>query len=138
MSHPTAARFVVSKGEAAKKSRTLIDTTTVNFGSSLKTEYFDCEMELSEGQSVGNTIAAFTPYNKSPKTPWSLLMLGVRQIRAFFLYFPRAEQCGIYTSYSQVTFLVVDPFPCQSAEHPVREIEVSIQGKRVANKKASR
>ena len=28
--------------------------------------------------------------------------------------------------------------PLQAPEHPVREIEVSLQGKRVANKKASR
>merc|ERR1719445_2157928 len=104
----------------------MMDTTTINFGSTLKSEYFDCELDMSGRNSISSTAAAFMPYNKYPKNPWSLFMLGIRQVRSFFTYFPRAEQCGIYFSYSQ------------SPEHPVKEVEISIQGKRVANKKSSK
>ena len=122
----TSNKHIVSAGPSALKSRTMMDTTTINFGSTLKSEYFDCELDMSGRNSISSTAAAFMPYNKYPKTPWSLFMLGIRQVRSFFTYFPRAEQCGIYFSYSQ------------SPEHPVKEVEISIQGKRVANKKSSK
>ena len=34
-------------------------------------------------------LAAFMPYNKNPKTPYTSVALGLRQIRAFLLFFPR-------------------------------------------------
>jgi len=43
--------------------------------------------------------------------------MGMRQIRAFFLYFPRAEQCGAYFRWSQ------------SETDPVTEIGLKIQAK---------
>ena len=122
----TSNKHIVSAGPSALKTRTMMDTTTINFGSTLKSEYFDCELDMSGRNSISSTAAAFMPYNKYPKTPWSLFVLGVRQVRSFFTYFPRAEQCGLYFSYSQ------------SPEHPVKEVEISIQGKRVANKKSSK
>ena len=125
---PTCAgnTWVVSKGDAAMKSRSIFDTSSKNFGSVMKAEFFDCEMDLEEGKTVGSTVSAFLPFNKSPKNPLSLLMLGVRQVRSYFTNFPRAEQCGAYASYSQ------------SPDHPVSEIDISIQGKRVANQRSQR
>jgi hypothetical protein len=122
----TSNKFVISRGPSAHRSRTLMDTSSSKLGSSLKAEYFACEMDLEEGKAVGSTLAAFLPYNKTPKTPWSVFMLGLRQVRAFFLYFPRAEQCGLYASYSQ------------SEENPVREIDISIQGTRKDNRRSRR
>ena len=43
-------------------------------------------------------------------------MMGIRQIRTFFLYYPRTEKCGIMARWSQ------------SKENPVKEIEISVKG----------
>ena len=31
-------------------------------------EYFDCEMDINQGNTVGRAILAFMPYNKYPRT----------------------------------------------------------------------
>jgi hypothetical protein len=56
------------------------------------------------------------PYNKNPKTPYTSIALGLRQIRAFLVFFPRTEQCGVMATWSQ------------SQNNPIKEIEVSIRG----------
>lgn len=57
------------------------------------------------------------PYNKSPKTAYTSLVMGFHQIRAFLFYFPKNEQCGAHLRWSQ------------SKENPVHEVEISIRGK---------
>merc|ERR1719209_1970592 len=109
------------------KSRSVIDYSSKHLGSHTKVELFDCEMvEIEEAKTMGHTINAFMPYNKSPKTPFNIFLMGVRQIQAFFLYFPRTEQCGGYFRFSQ------------SKENPVTEIDISIQGKMLDNPKDSK
>jgi len=110
-------KYFLTKGESAKKSRLNFDNSYQNLGSMLKSEYFDCELEMDKRSTLASTMSAFMPYNKSPQTVNSILLLGLQEIRAFFLYFPRAEQCGLYAQYSQ------------SLQHPVREIDISIMGK---------
>jgi len=119
-------KMIISKGSDALKSRSVIDYSSKHLGSHTKVEFFDCEMvEIEEAKTTGYTINAFMPYNKSPKTPFNVFLMGVRQIQAFFLYFPRTEQCGGYFRFSQ------------SKENPVTEIDISIQGKMLDNNKDS-
>merc|ERR1719427_2575832 len=120
-------KMIISRGPDAMKSRSVIDYTSKHLGSHTKVELFDCEMvEIEEAKTMGHTINAFMPYNKSPKTPFNIFLMGVRQIQAFFLYFPRTEQCGGYFRFSQ------------SKENPVTEIDISIQGKMLDNPKDSK
>ncbi|QQP50307.1 Putative LOC100868636, partial [Caligus rogercresseyi] len=55
------------------------------------------------------------PYNKSPKTLGNSIRMGIRQIRAYFAFFPRAEKCGAMLRWSQ------------SKDKPVKEIEMTIR-----------
>ena len=64
-------------------------------------EYFDCEMDINQGNTVGRAILAFMPYNKYPRTSASIVTLGFRQILAYIALFPRVERCGIHTKWSQ-------------------------------------
>ena len=80
-------RLIVTRGPSSLKSRYLFDTSSKNFGSVMKAAYFDCEMDLNEGRAVGSTVSAFLPWNKTPKTPWSLVILGLRQVSPKINYF---------------------------------------------------
>jgi len=112
------SKIIISKGQNAMKSRSVINSDSKHLGTLTKVEIFDCEMvEVEEAKTVGHTVNAFLPFNKYPKTPFVLLQMGIRQVRAFFLYFPRVEQCGAYFRFSQ------------SPKNPVTEIDISIQGK---------
>eukprot|EP00090_Calanus_glacialis_P016360 TRINITY_DN2561_c0_g1_i1.p1 TRINITY_DN2561_c0_g1~~TRINITY_DN2561_c0_g1_i1.p1 ORF type:complete len:1526 (-),score=363.79 TRINITY_DN2561_c0_g1_i1:68-4645(-) len=116
------SKMVISNGQDAMKSRSVIDHTSKHLGSQTKAEIFDCEMvEIEEAKTVGHTVNAFLPFNKTPKTPFNIFLMGIRQVQAFFLYFPRTEQCGAYFRFSQ------------SPENPVTEIDISIQGKMLDN-----
>jgi hypothetical protein len=108
---------VISKGNVFKKSRNIIEETNKDLGSTLKVGYFDCELDISRANTVNRLIQAFSPENKNPKTPLSVFTLSMRQARAFFLWFPRAEQCGTFFRWSQ------------SETNPVHEIDITIQGK---------
>ncbi len=92
-------RVTVSRGEDFIKSRAFIDRECHKTGSKIYGEYFDCEMDISKKNTVGHTLGAFMPYNKNPRTPWTSLMMGIRQIRSFFFYFPKNEQCGAMLRY---------------------------------------
>ena len=107
---------IVSLGNP--KTRTIVDHECSKYGYLAKAEYFDCEMDIRRTNTVGRAIGAFMPYNKNPKTPWTMLTMGLRQVRAFFFYFPRAEKCGVYAKWSQ------------SRTNPVREIAIDISGSR--------
>ena len=55
-------------------------------------EYFDCEMDIRQGNTGGRALLAFMPYNKNPKTPFSIVSLGLRQIAAYVALFPRYDK----------------------------------------------
>merc|ERR1719412_1176795 len=93
--------YTVTKGSAFMKDRAFVDMTNENAGAYMYGGYFRCEMDISRKNTVGHALGAFMPYNKNPKTPWTMFTMGMRQIRAFFLYFPRAEQCGAFFRWSQ-------------------------------------
>merc|ERR1711963_1064064 len=52
-------KYIVSAGPSALKSRTMMDTTTINFGSTLKSEYFDCELDMSGRNSISSKLRQF-------------------------------------------------------------------------------
>jgi hypothetical protein len=109
--------MVLSKGNVFKKSRNILDETNKDLGSTLKVGYLDCELDISRANTITRLTQTFSPSNKNPQTPFSTFSLGMRQSRAFFLWFPRAEQCGAYFRWSQ------------SEENPVHEIDITVQGK---------
>jgi len=105
----------LTKGQA--EDRVFVDRTNENVGSYMHGEYFRCEMDIAKKNTIKNAIGAFMPHNKNPKTPWTMFTMGMRQIRAFFLYFPRAEQCGAFFRWSQ------------SQTNPVTEISIKVMAK---------
>nr|ALO75638.1 melanin-engaging protein [Tigriopus kingsejongensis] len=114
-------RVLISRGPDAMHTRSFVDRTNEKTGSYLHGEYFDCEMDISRGNSIQHTLGAFAPYNKNPKSLWTSLSMGVRQIRAFLYLFPKNEQCGAMLRWSQ------------SEDNPVKEIEIAIRGNVEAN-----
>jgi len=111
-----AKAVIVSRGPTAARSRTVLDVDNDKVGMAAKFEYFDCEMDVDKSNTAGRALYAFMPFNKSPKTPYNSLVMGMRQISSFVLLFPRAEKCGIYAAYSQ------------SSVNPTRKIELSVRG----------
>jgi len=109
-------RVVVSRGPDAVKDRVFIHRENEKIGAQIHGEYFNCEMDISKKNTLGHLFGAFMPYNKSPRTPWTSFMMGLRQIRTFFFYFPRNEQCGAMLKWSQ------------SENNPVNEVEIVIRG----------
>lgn len=112
---------VLSKGPDAARLRTVVDNDNAKWGFASKIQYFDCEMEIARGNTLSKALAAFMPYNKNPKTPWTSIVMGVRQVTTFLVLYPRAEKCGIYASWSQ------------STENPVNRLELSITGNKQDN-----
>jgi len=112
---------VVSKGSDATRTRTVVNNDNSQWGFASKIQYFDCEMEVARGNTLSKALAAFMPYNKNPKDPWTSVVMGVRQITTFLVLYPRAEKCGIYASWSQ------------SSENPVRKLELTIKGNKEDN-----
>jgi len=113
--------IVLSKGPDATRQRTVVDDDNSKWGFASKIQYFDCEMEIARGNTLSKALAAFMPYNKNPKTPWTSIVMGVRQVTTFLVLYPRAEKCGIYASWSQ------------STENPVSKLELSIKGNKEDN-----
>ena len=115
---PTCSNsMVLSKGNTFKKSRNIIEDTNKDLGSTIKVGYFDCELDISRANTVNRLAQTFSPENKNPQTPLSIFSLGMRQARAFFLWFPKAEQCGAFFRFSQ------------SEQNPVHEVDITVQGK---------
>merc|ERR1712223_2105127 len=114
---PAKAVAVVSKGADNIKQKTIVDFESDKRGAKLYAEYFGCEMDISPANRFGHIFAAFMPFNKNPKTPYTSVALGLRQIRAFLVFFPRTEQCGVFARWSQ------------SQNNPIKEIEISLRGK---------
>jgi hypothetical protein len=117
-----ANTVIVTKGPNAPADRTFVnveDTTSRGHGMNLNGKYFECEMDVARRNTMGRGLAAFMPYNKSPKTPWTMFSMGMRQIRAFLIYFPKAQQCGARLYWSQ------------SQTKPVTSIIISITGKKL-------
>jgi len=112
---------IVSMGPTAARTRSVFDIESERFGFHTKMEYFDCEMDVGRGNTIGRAIGAFMPYNKSPKSAANNFIMGMRQITSFLLLYPRAEKCGMYAAWSQ------------SLVKPVRKIEMSIRGNRGKN-----
>jgi len=109
------ATTIVSRGPNAAQGRIVRDKENEEFGYYNHAEYFDCEMDIRQGNTIGRALMAFAPYNKYPRNPGSLLSLGIRQIAAYIILFPRVERCGIYTRWSQ------------SQTNPTDEIELSLR-----------
>lgn len=76
-------------------------------------------MDVARRNTIGRGLGAFMPYNKSPKTPWTMFSMGMRQIRAFLIYFPKAQQCGARIYWSQ------------SQTKPMKSILISVTGKKL-------
>jgi len=112
---------VLSKGSDATRTRTVVNDDNSKWGFASKIQYFDCEMEVARGNTLSKALAAFMPYNKNPKDPWTSVVMGVRQITTFLVLYPRAEKCGIYASWSQ------------STENPVKRLELTIKGNKEDN-----
>lgn len=108
-------RVVVSRGPDAARTRVIRDFENEKDGYYAHSEYFDCEMDVSETNARGRALLAFMPYNKNPQTPGSVIYLGVRQILAFLTFYPRVEKCGVFSRWSQ------------SKNNPVTDIEVSLR-----------
>ncbi len=109
-------RVIISKGPEYIKDRTIIDRESSKYGYAIKAEYFNCEMDIRRKNTFKHVFGAFLPYNKNPKTVANSIMMGIRQIRAFFIYFPKNEQCGAMLRYSQ------------SQTNPTTAIELRITG----------
>ncbi|XP_040574440.2 LOW QUALITY PROTEIN: uncharacterized protein [Lepeophtheirus salmonis] len=105
----------ISYGPDAAKTRVIVDKECDNTGSYIHGEYFDCEMESNRGKVLYHLWRAMTPYHKNPKTIGNGIRMGIRQIRAYFVFFPRAEKCGAMLRWSQ------------SKQNPVKEIEISLR-----------
>ena len=84
---------VVSNGDP--REREIINRDNSKYGYRVDAKYFDCEMDISRTNTVCRALGAFMPYDKNPRTPWTMLTIGMRQIRAILFYFPRAEKCGV-------------------------------------------
>lgn len=108
--------MLVSNGDP--REREILSRDNSKYGFRVDAKYFDCEMDIKRTNTIGRALGAFMPYNKSPRTLWTMLTMGMRQIRAFLFYFPRAEKCGVLARYSQ------------SSQNPVREIEIEVGGSR--------
>ena len=121
---PDCPNFMyISRGEDKKKSRVLIDSNDKYTGSRTEAEIIDCEMaEIEEASTVTHTVNAFLPFNKYPPSVLNILVSGLRQARGFLLYFPRAETCGAYYKSGP------------STQHPLKEVDISIQVKQTDNK----
>nr|WQH82008.1 vitellogenin [Caligus rogercresseyi] len=105
----------VSYGPDAATKRVFVDRECDKTGSYLHGEYFDCEMESSRGKNLYHLWRAMTPYNKNPMTIGNGIRMGIRQVRAYFAFFPRAEKCGAMVRWSQ------------SKQNPVKELEISMR-----------
>ena len=113
---PTCSNsMVISKGNM--KSRNILEETNKDLGSTLKVGYFGCELDISRANTINRLFQTFSQGNKNPQTPLSTFALSMRQARAFFIWFPRAEQCGAFARWSQ------------SETNPVHEIDITVQGK---------
>jgi len=108
-------RVILSKGPNAATDRAIINRDNEKYGYNIQSEYFDCELDVGKGNTFGRAIMAFTPYNKNPKNLVTSITMGVRQIRAFFTYFPKAEKCGAFLRWSQ------------SKNNGIKEIEISVR-----------
>jgi hypothetical protein len=115
------SRVVVSRGPGAAKGRIVRDIDNKEMGYMNHMEYFDCEMDIRQGNTGGRALLAFMPYNKNPKTPFSIVSMGLRQIAAYVALFPRAERCGIHTKWSQ------------SPTNPTTDFELTVKVKREQN-----
>nr|XP_040574643.1 uncharacterized protein LOC121123583 [Lepeophtheirus salmonis] len=109
----TRSSLSYSSGES--KKRVFMDHTSDVTGSYLHGEYFDCELPSSRGRVLYHLWKAMMPYNKSPRTFGNSIRMGIHQIRAYFMFFPRAEKCGAMMRWSQ------------SKDKPVREIEITMR-----------
>jgi len=122
-----ANTVIVSRGEDAIAERKFLDvedTTSRGHGLSLEGKYFRCEMDIAKRNTIGRGLYAFMPYNKSPRTPWTMFTMGMRQVRAFLIYFPKAQQCGARLMWSQ------------SQTKPVKSVLISITGKKLNTDKS--
>ena len=115
----TSTNFPVGPGAA--QGRIVRDVDNKELGYANHMEYFDCEMDIRQGNTVGRAMLAFMPYNKNPQTPFALASLGLRQIAAYVALFPRAEKCGIMTKWSQ------------SPTNPTTDFELTVKVKREQN-----
>ncbi|CAB4069088.1 unnamed protein product [Lepeophtheirus salmonis] len=105
----------LSYSPTSVKNRVFMDRECDVTGSYLHGEYFDCEMPSSRGRVLYYLWRSMMPYNKSPKTFGNGIRMGIRQVRAYFTFFPRAEKCGAMLRWSQ------------SKSKPVKEIEITMR-----------
>ena len=99
---PTCEKDTVVERERGKgMEREVWKTEDSKYGFRSTGHYFDCDMDVSGGNTRGRALYAFAPFNKNPKTPATSVSMGFRQILAFLVLYPRIEKCGVHTLYSQ-------------------------------------
>lgn len=102
--------YVITKGGDHKVDRNFIDIDNEEWGFHAEGKYFDCEAHAasSKGQMLNEIVQAFSPLGKHPKDLLTTVIMGLRQINAFTLYFPHIESCGLGFQWSQSKFNPVD------------------------------
>ncbi len=75
--------MVISRGPEYIKNRDFINRESTKYGYFIKGEYFNCEMDIRKKNTIKHLVGAFMPFNKTPKTAWTSIMMGIRQIRLF-------------------------------------------------------
>ena len=102
--------YVLTKGPAYKQERYFANTDNEEWGFHLEGKYFDCEAEeaKSYGQMFNVALEAFNPWTKQPHDLLTTVLMGVRQVQYFLLYYPKVESCGVGLAFSQSKYSPVD------------------------------
>jgi len=110
--------YTITKGVDKKVDRYFLNSDNEEFGFHVEGKYFDCEaQEAKSSGEMWNVIAqAFNPMSKEPKDITTALTMGLRQVNAFLLYYPRVESCGVGFHWSQSKF------------NPVEKVELIFTG----------
>jgi len=110
--------YTLTKGSQFKKDRAFLKMDNEEWGFHVEGQYFDCEARQANsfGEMFKTVAQAFSPLTKQPQDLLTVLTMGVRQVNAFLLYYPRVETCGLSFRWSQSKF------------NPVEKIDVVLTG----------
>jgi len=102
--------YTITKGGDKKVDRYFLNVDNEEFGFHAEGKYFDCEASeaKSSGQMLNVIAEAFNPISKQPHDFTTSLFMGLRQMHAFLLYYPRVEACGVGFHWSQSKYNPVD------------------------------
>merc|ERR1719384_933677 len=118
---------VVERERGKGMEREVWKTDDNKYGFRSSGHYFDCDMDVSGGNTRGRALYAFTPFNKNPKTPATSISMGFRQIMAFLALYPRIEKCGVHTLYSQSQSNPTTGYDFKIKSSPARHYRLNIK-----------